>query len=125
MRGRDRNSDFDMSEPEFLVSVMDRHEGYAVIICLIGGGQEINTGEAGLPEWYDALANKFPDWDVYVSGQLEAYEYNRGEDLYAKLEPSRLSVLDDLHLAMSIRSYRAEVVSDCIKSILDRFWCRC
>ncbi|VUX55541.1 conserved protein of unknown function [uncultured Woeseiaceae bacterium] len=120
MRGRDKNSDFDMSEPEFLVSVMDRHEGYAVIVCLIGGGQEINTGEAGLPEWFDALANKYPDWDVYVSGQLEAYEYNRGEDLYAKLERSRLTVLNDLHLAVSLRSYRAEVVSDCIKVILDR-----
>lgn len=119
MRGRDGNSDFDMSEPEFLVSVMDRHEGYAVIVCLIGGGQEINTGEAGLPEWFDALANKFPDWDVCVAGQLAAFEYNRGEDLYAKLEPSRLTVLDDLHLAVSLRSFRAEVVSDCIKAILD------
>ena len=120
MRGRDKNSDFDISEPEFLVSVMDRHEGYAVIICLVGGGQEINAGEAGLPEWFDALTDKFPGWDVYVSGQLEAYEYTRGEDLYAKLPRSRLTVLDDLHLAVSIRSYRAEVVSDCIKEVLDR-----
>ncbi len=120
MQKRDSSSDFDMSEPEFLVSVMNRHAGYAVIVCLIGGGQEINTGEAGLPEWFDALANKFPDWDVYVSGQLEAYEYNRGEDLYAKLAPSRLRVLDDLHLAVSLRSYRAEKVSDCIKAVLDR-----
>jgi hypothetical protein len=120
MKGRDKNSDFDMSEPEVLISVMDRHEGYAVIVCLIGGGQEINTGEAGLPEWFDALANQFPDWDVHVSGQLEAYEYNRGEDLYSKLDSSRLSVDSDLHLAVSIRSYRAEVVSDCVKAILDR-----
>ena len=120
MKGRDKNSEFDMSEPEFLISAMDRHEGYAVIICLIGGGQEINTGEAGLPEWFDALANKFPDWDVHVSGQLEAFEYNRGEDLYSKLDSSRLSVNSDLHLAVCIRSYRAEVVSDCIKAVLDR-----
>jgi hypothetical protein len=120
MKGRDRNSEFDMSEPEFLISVMDRHESYAVIVCLIGGGQEINTGEAGLPEWFDALGERFPNWDVYVSGQLEAYEYNRGADLYAKLDASRLTVLDDLHLAVSIRSYRAEVVSDCVKAILDR-----
>ena len=119
MRGRDKSSNFDMSEPEFLVSVMDRHEGYAVIVCLIGGGQEINTGEAGLPEWFDTLENRFSDWDVYVSGELEAYEYNRGEDLYAKLAPERLTVLDDLHLEVCIRSFRAEVVSDCIKAILD------
>ncbi len=120
MRGRDKNSDFDMSEPEFLISVMDRHEGYAVIVCLVGGGQEINTGEAGLSEWFDALVNKYPGWDVYVSGQLKAHEYNHGEDLYAKIDPLRLTMIDNLHLAVSIRSFRAEKVSDCIKSILDR-----
>ena len=120
MKGRDKNTEFDMSEPEFLISIMDRHEGYAVVVCLVGGGQEINTGEAGLPEWFDALANKFSDWDVHVSGQLEEYEYNRGEDLYAKLNPSRLTVEGDLHLEVSIRSFRSEVVSDCIKTVLDR-----
>ncbi len=36
--------DFKQSEPEFLMSVMDRHQDWAVIIALIGGGQEINTG---------------------------------------------------------------------------------
>ena len=44
---------FQYSEPEFLISTMDRHHDWAVIICLVGGGQEINTGEAGLPEWFD------------------------------------------------------------------------
>ena len=58
---------FDMSEPEFLISVLDRHEDWAIIICLIGGGQEINTGEAGLPEWFSAIERDYPHWDVYVS----------------------------------------------------------
>lgn len=55
-------ADFTMSEPEFLVDVMDRHEDWAVIVCLVGGGQEINTGEAGLSAWFDALSTKFPEW---------------------------------------------------------------
>ena len=52
MKSRKGIPAFNMSEPEFLISVMDRHDGWATIICLIGGGQEINTGEAGLAEWY-------------------------------------------------------------------------
>jgi len=110
---------FAMSEPEFLIGVMDRHEGYAVIVCLIGGGQEINTGEAGLPEWFAALANRFQDWRVYMPGRLRDYEYGRGQDLQRMIEPARLTVSDDLHLAVSVRSFRAETVSAAVKHILD------
>ena len=53
-------SNFDMSEPEFLIDVMNRHKDWAVIICLVGGGQEINTGKAGLIEWFNSLRNRFP-----------------------------------------------------------------
>ena len=51
---------FAMSEPEFLISVMDRHTDWCTIICLVGGGQEINAGEAGLTEWFSALKRCFP-----------------------------------------------------------------
>lgn len=111
--------DFDMSEPEFLIGVMDRHKDYAVIVCLIGGGQEINTGEAGLPEWFAALSRLYKDWDVYVSDQLQAYEYNRGQDLYGSIDASRLNMDKDMHLSVSIRSYRAEAVSELVRNILD------
>jgi hypothetical protein len=111
--------DFAMSEPEFLIDVMDRHDGYAVIVCLIGGGQEINTGEAGLPEWFAALSSRFQNWHVYMPGRLRDYEYGRGEDLPSKIDPDRLTVSDDLHLAVSVRSYRAETVSSAVKHILD------
>lgn len=110
---------FNMSEPEFLIGVMDRHDDYAVIVCLVGGGQEINTGEAGLPEWFDALSHRFKDWDVYVSDQLQAYEYNRGHDLYESINADRLNIEQDMHLSVSIRSFRAEAVSDLVKHILD------
>ena len=64
-----------MSEPEFLISVMDRHSDWCVVICLIGGGQEINTGEAGLIEWLSALKTRFAHWDVYVSNRLGDPDY--------------------------------------------------
>ena len=62
---------FNYSEPEFLISTMDRHKDWAVVVCLIGGGQEINEGEGGLPEWFNALRSKFNDWDVYVSTKFK------------------------------------------------------
>jgi hypothetical protein len=110
---------FDMSEPEFLIRVMDRHTDWAVIICLIGGGQEINTGEAGLMEWFYALKNNFPDWQVYVSQQITDYEYLANKNLADLLSSNQLVVKDQLHLAVSVRSYRSEKVSALIKAILD------
>ena len=68
---RKRNiPDFNKSEPEFLISCLDRHEDWAVIVCLVGGGQEINTGEAGISEWIDSLNRHFPDWHIHISGHL-------------------------------------------------------
>jgi DUF2075 family protein len=110
---------FDMSEPDFLISVMDRHPDWSIIICLVGGGQEINTGEAGLPEWFSALQKDYPHWNVYVSDQLTEQEYTRGEDLFSKINKERLFIQNELHLAVSVRSYRSEKVSGLVKSILD------
>ena len=64
MKTKKGQNDFDMSEPEFLISVMDRHDSWCTIICLIGGGQEINTGEAGLEEWIVSLKTTFSDWEI-------------------------------------------------------------
>jgi hypothetical protein len=63
---------FDMSEPEYLISVMDRHDDWCTIICLIGGGQEINTGEAGVSEWIESLKTKYSSWDIYYSDKILA-----------------------------------------------------
>jgi hypothetical protein len=62
MRTKRKQPDFDMSEPEFLLSVMDRHPDWCVVVCLVGSGQEINTGEAGIGEWFRALRRRFPHW---------------------------------------------------------------
>ena len=111
--------DFNMSEPEFLIDVMNRHKGYAVIICLIGGGQEINIGEAGLPEWFRAINRRFPEWDVHVSDKLTDYEYTNGESIYEYINERKLFIDEDLHLSVSVRSFRSEKQSDFVKKILD------
>ncbi len=112
-------SDFMQSEPEFLISCLNRHSDWAVVVCLIGGGQEINTGEAGISEWVDALCRQFRDWHVHLSPKLNGSEY-RATEVIEKLRsfPS-VSWNEDLHLATSMRSFRAETLSDFVKLVLD------
>lgn len=111
---------FDMSESEFLISCLDRHTDWATIVCLVGGGQEIKSGEAGIGGWIDALVNQFPHWHVYVSSHLHDAEYGAGRAL-ADLRQSKntLAIRDDLHLSASMRSFRAERVAELVKRILD------
>jgi len=112
-------ANFKMSEPEFLIEVMDRKEDWCTIICLIGGGQEINTGEAGLVEWFAAINKRFQHWDVYHSNQLKNTNYNWGEDLASKMSGLNLTEERALHLSVSIRSYRAESLSDFVEAVID------
>ena len=110
---------FNMSEPEFLISIMDRHDDWAVIICLIGGGQEINTGEAGLPAWFNALKKYCTYWQVFISDKLSDVEYCRGLELENILEGLNVTTFEELHLNTSIRSFRSENVSKLVKAVLD------
>ena len=112
-------SPFPYSEPEFLISTMDRHEDWAVVICLVGGGQEINTGEAGLPEWFDSLRRAFPDWDVYITPQLNDDEYRRGRDWHDMLNGLNTFERNELHLATSVRSFRTPDLAAFVKAVLD------
>jgi len=119
MRTKKNQPDFDESEPEYLISCLDRHEDWAVMVCLVGGGQEINTGEAGISEWLNAILDKFPKWEVSISPNLTDSEYSAVEAI-ERIKNSHLVKFDvDLHLAVSMRSYRAESVSLFIKQLLD------
>lgn len=110
---------FNISEPEFLVSCLNRHQDWAVIICLVGGGQEINTGEAGISEWIESLNRSFPEWRVYISDKLSDSEYAAGNALEI-LETHKYVITNPaLHLSVSLRSFRAEHVSLLIKNLLD------
>ena len=119
MKQKKNKPDFDCSEPEFLISCLDRHEDWAVIVCLVGGGQEINTGEAGISEWLNAINNRFLDWEVFISPNLRDSEYSARESIEELKQKVRVNFNPDLHLAVSMRSFRAENLSRFIKNILD------
>jgi hypothetical protein len=117
MKEKRGQADFNLSEPEFLIGVMDRHADWCVVICLIGGGQEINTGEAGLLEWLEALHRSYRGWQVYLSDRLNDEDYLRGE-AHAAIKGLKVTVRSDLHLAVSMRSFRAEALSDFVDHVV-------
>lgn len=119
MREKKGRPDFQMSEPEFLISCLNRHQDWAVVVCLVGGGQEINTGEAGISEWIEALERSFPDWKIYISNRLTDSEYSAQKILQKIKHRTNVNYSDSLHLAVSMRSFRAENVSLLVKQILD------
>ena len=120
MRRKRGLATFDMSEPEFLITVMDRHPDWCTVVCLIGGGQEINTGEAGIPEWISALETRFPHWEVHVSPRIALPEYgSQCEMMDAFLASPRVHSDENLHLAVSMRSFRAEALSGLIGHIIN------
>ncbi|MFP5246623.1 MAG: DNA/RNA helicase domain-containing protein, partial [Thermoanaerobaculia bacterium] len=111
--------DFAQSEPEFLLSYMNRHSDWSVVVCLVGGGQEINTGEAGIDAWLDAVNTRFPDWRMHISSRLTDSEYAAGRALDAVRNRTNTKIDDCLHLGVSMRSFRAEHVSAFVKAVLD------
>ena len=120
MKRKKSTPDFNQSEPEFLISCLDRHEDWAVIVCLVGGGQEINTGEAGISEWINSLNRHFPGWHIYISGHLHDSEYGAGKILEQISFRPNVTYNNHLHLSVSMRSFRAENVSLLVKQLLDQ-----
>jgi hypothetical protein len=119
MRRKKNRPGFSRSEPEFLISCMDRHREWAVIICLVGGGQEIHTGEAGIDAWLEAVNSKFRHWHMHISSRLSDTEYAAGKALDVVRNRQNTHFDDCLHLAVSMRSFRAENVSAFVKALLD------
>jgi hypothetical protein len=119
MLRKKKRAGFTQSEPEFLISYLDRHNDWAAIVCLVGGGQEINRGEAGISAWLDAVQTTFPSWHVYVSPNLTDSEYAAGHALDKLAGRPNVMKDDSLHLAVSMRSFRAERVSSFVKAVLD------
>ena len=119
MRRKKNRPGFSDSEPEFLISYMDRHQDWAVVVCLVGGGQEINTGEAGIDAWLDAVNSRFPYWHMHISSRLNDSEYAAGKALEVVRQRPNTHFDDCLHLSVSMRSFRAENVSEFVKALLD------
>ena len=119
MQTKRGQSGFSKSEPEFLISVMNRHTDWCTVVCLVGGGQEINTGEAGLVEWLTALHEQFPDWDVYASSLLDDRHYTVDSAAIELLQDAQIKKCPELHLSVSMRSFRAEKLSAFVGALLD------
>lgn len=112
--------DFNKSEPEFLIEVMDRHQDWCTIVCLIGGGQEINTGEAGLEEWIRPFADNFTDWNIYYSSKIiEDENYIKDKNALTILKNRNATKKDELHLSISLRSFRSAQLSNFIQEIIN------
>lgn len=119
MKMKKGQPNFDQSEPEFLISCMDRHKDWAVVICLVGGGQEINKGEAGIHGWSHAIKESFPNWNIYASDQLIDSEYGGAATISELRSIQGSNFLPELHLQTSMRSFRSEKVSLFVKQLLD------
>lgn len=111
---------FPYSEPEYLISCLNRHDDWAVVVCLVGGGQEINTGEAGISEWIESLNREYKDWHVFISDRLHDAEYAAGRSLELLSEHEHVEFESSLHLAVSMRSFRAENLAKFVHKLLDR-----
>lgn len=109
---------FPMSEAAFLIWSLDQREDWATIICLVGGGQEINTGEAGISEWIAAINESYPHWKVYISPQLTDAEYAEGKVNELLQDNNNVTYAENLHLGVSLRSYRAEKLSAFVHALL-------
>ncbi len=120
MKDKKGEVDFKMSEPEFLISILDRHDDWATIICLIGGGQEINKGEsAGISGWLNSLRSEYNNWEVYISNKIIDDEYSKGIPFDKLIEGINYKIREDLHLSVSLRSFRSENVASFVKALLD------
>ena len=119
MKEKKSIKDFPYSEPEYLMSCMDRQTDWGLVVCLIGGGQEINKGEAGISEWIASLNRSFNDWHVYMSDKLTEKEYADGKTLeLLSIDNSHVHIEPSLHLSVSMRSFRAEKVSLFVHQLL-------
>jgi len=117
MKAKKGIPDFDQSEPHFLIEVMGRHEDWCVVIALVGGGQEINDGEAGLPEWFKSIHESTHDWHTYYSPHINSPEYLLDHSLDELIPPNSEQKVD-LHLSVSLRSFRAEKLSSFINTMI-------
>ena len=107
------------SEPDLLISVMNKHLDWCVIVCLVGGGQEINNGEAGISTWIESMDKNYKDWKVYLSDHIKNKEYSWGYNFDQIINSPRTFVSNELHLSVSLRSFRSENLSSFMNKVID------
>lgn len=110
-----------VSEPHLLYSIMDRHKDWAVMICLVGLGQDIYEGEVGITEWFNCGIEEFTNWELYYSDSIFSQTEDKDVDkIKSKIkECSRCHETNELHLKTSIRSFRADKQCQFVDNLLD------
>ena len=116
-----RKHDVAASEAEELLGVMERLADWAVVIALVGGGQEIYLGEAGLEEWGRAIATRLDRWHLVASPEvLSGGGSVAGHRLFDGPVPPALRFREEplAHLATGVRSYRAQRWAEWVNELL-------
>lgn len=108
-----------VSEPHLLFSIMDRHQDWAVMICLVGLGQDIYDGEVGINEWFRCGIEDFTEWEMYYSNGIFSQVEYKNIDKDKILNCKRCHEVNELHLKTSIRSFRADKQCKFVDAILD------
>lgn len=108
-----------VSEPHLLYSIMDRHKDWAVMICLVGLGQDIYDGEVGINEWFRCGIEEFEGWELFYSSDIFSQVEDKNIDRTMIEKCTRCHAVNDLHLKTSIRSFRAEKQCQFVDSLLD------
>ena len=119
MARKHNNPDMAVSEPHLLFSIMDRHKDWAVMICLVGLGQDIYDGEVGINEWFRCGIEDFTDWELYYSPDIFSQVEDKNIDMAMIQACPRCHAICELHLRTSIRSFRADKQCQFVDSLLD------
>jgi Uncharacterized conserved protein (DUF2075) len=107
------------SEPALMLAILDR-QPWAVLVALVGGGQEINRGEAGLAEWGRALKERFSHWSIATSPQALSGAYGAGARLFpdGRQIGIDMTVEPDLHLDTPTRQFRGKTIARWSEALL-------
>jgi hypothetical protein len=117
-----RKQAVDASEPSELLGVMERLPDWAVIIALVGGGQEIFLGEAGLEEWGRALTASGKRWSIVASPEVLAGGPSvAGHRLFENGIPAGVEFNAEplAHLNVSVRCHRAKLIAEWVNDLLE------
>lgn len=115
----DKNPFMSVSEPHLFYKIMDRHEDWAVMICLVGLGQDIYDGEVGINEWFRCGMEDFPHWEMFYSSLIFDQTEDKIIDRKTIENCDRCHQVAELHLNTSIRSFRADKQSKFVDAVLD------
>ena len=108
-----------VSEPHLLYSIMDRHQDWAVMVCLVGLGQDIYDGEVGINEWFKCGIENYTEWELYYSPDIFKQVEDKNIDREMIEHCERCHPSSELHLKTSIRSFRADKQCQFVDNLLD------